>query len=216
MAADPANVGELQRKGDFIYGKDGLRVFLLRPPKNYWSPTDTDPTVNDDETQGFEKHSRWLNDVKETIWTCFDATEGAAVWKKSPTGGSASSGRASFVVTLTSQAGPYREVGSATYETLGRFVYDGITVLGLATAMIAAVHVSSGQNGAVDVRIYDGTNAALIVEETGITNEDPFVVTDLGDIDNLPDSRAVFEIQVRKSGGSGNVKGAVSSVVLEF
>jgi hypothetical protein len=66
------------------------------------------------------------------------------------------------------------------------------------------------------VRIYDGTNAALIAEETNITNEDPFIVTDLGDIGNLPDNRAVFEIQVRKSGGQGNVKGAVSSVVLEF
>lgn len=43
--------------------------------------TDRAPTVNDDETAGFQVGSRWI-DVSDhgAVWTCSDTSRGAAVW----------------------------------------------------------------------------------------------------------------------------------------
>lgn len=40
----------------------------------------TDPTVNDDNTQGYEPLSRWINTSTGEIWLCISAATGAAKW----------------------------------------------------------------------------------------------------------------------------------------
>lgn len=40
----------------------------------------TDPDATNDETEGYEVLSLWLNKSTKEIWKCLDATEGAAVW----------------------------------------------------------------------------------------------------------------------------------------
>jgi hypothetical protein len=40
----------------------------------------TDPTVTDDSSAGYGPMSRWLNTVSGVVWTCSDASVGAAVW----------------------------------------------------------------------------------------------------------------------------------------
>lgn len=42
--------------------------------------TDTDPTVNDDTTEGYEVGSRWVNTSDNGVFELTDATDGAAVW----------------------------------------------------------------------------------------------------------------------------------------
>jgi len=42
--------------------------------------TTTDPTVNDDSTQGYEVGSRWFNSTTDTLFFCEDASAGAAGW----------------------------------------------------------------------------------------------------------------------------------------
>lgn len=42
----------------------------------------TDPTVNDDSSDGYSVKSLWLNQSSGEAFMCFDATVGAAVWKK--------------------------------------------------------------------------------------------------------------------------------------
>lgn len=39
-----------------------------------------DPTVDDDETEGYEVGSRWVNLATNTHWVCVDQTDGAAAW----------------------------------------------------------------------------------------------------------------------------------------
>lgn len=39
------------------------------------------PGVNDDETEGYQRTSQWLNDDGE-YFICTDATEGAATWSQ--------------------------------------------------------------------------------------------------------------------------------------
>lgn len=41
---------------------------------------DADPTVDDDETQGYARFSQWINGTSKAVFICIDATEGAAVW----------------------------------------------------------------------------------------------------------------------------------------
>ena len=40
-----------------------------------------DPTVNDDEANGYEVGNFWLNNSTLGIWQCTDQTTGAAVWQ---------------------------------------------------------------------------------------------------------------------------------------
>lgn len=49
----------------------------------------TDPTVNDDETQGFSEGSVWINTVDNSFFICTDPAEGAAVWSAGGGTGSA-------------------------------------------------------------------------------------------------------------------------------
>ncbi|HCS24242.1 MAG TPA: hypothetical protein PLW48_03790 [Alphaproteobacteria bacterium] len=48
-------------------------------PENNWTAT-TDPTVNDDETEGWVRGSKWLNTLTSEVYLCASAATGAAVW----------------------------------------------------------------------------------------------------------------------------------------
>lgn len=51
------------------------------PPNNNWTAT-VDPTVTNDQSQGWTKGSQWYNSVSQEIFVCADNTIGAAVWIK--------------------------------------------------------------------------------------------------------------------------------------
>lgn len=53
----------------------------LGVPKNIYDATSA-PTVNHDTTQGYSKGSEILVSSNNELWICFDATEGAAEWRK--------------------------------------------------------------------------------------------------------------------------------------
>lgn len=40
-----------------------------------------DPTITDDSSLGYSSGSWWINTVDETVWSCIDATIGAAKWE---------------------------------------------------------------------------------------------------------------------------------------
>lgn len=49
--------------------------------------TSTDPTVNNDNTQGYVIGSRWINTATDAIYIATDVSTGAAVWTRSDSGG---------------------------------------------------------------------------------------------------------------------------------
>lgn len=57
--------------------KDDLQIAVDRAP--YLSTSD--PTSGDDSGDGFEPGSTWLNTSNNVMWSCIDATVGAAVWR---------------------------------------------------------------------------------------------------------------------------------------
>lgn len=42
--------------------------------------SNTDPTVNNDASEGYRPGSFWVNQTGEDVFTCLDATVGAAKW----------------------------------------------------------------------------------------------------------------------------------------
>ena len=58
---------------------------LLFPLSNYAATAA--PTANDDSTQGYEVGSLWVNINGALLYICFNATAGAAVWKRLITSG---------------------------------------------------------------------------------------------------------------------------------
>ena len=42
--------------------------------------SNTDPTVNNDSSEGYSVLSKWLNSATTEVWLCLDATVGAAIW----------------------------------------------------------------------------------------------------------------------------------------
>lgn len=70
--------------GTYIDNTDPVNPVSVVPLNN----TDTvAPTVNDDETLGYAIDSKWFDSVTGTLYTCEDATTGAAVWTAIVTGG---------------------------------------------------------------------------------------------------------------------------------
>ena len=61
--------------------QDDLRSLVDWSPKSVWAQ-ETDPTVDDDETQDFFPGSLWLrtDTSPPALFLCEDSTEGAAVW----------------------------------------------------------------------------------------------------------------------------------------
>jgi len=50
----------------------------------------TDPTVNDDITQGYQIGSTWINTTANKVYIATDVTTGAAIWRSvSPPSGTA-------------------------------------------------------------------------------------------------------------------------------
>lgn len=70
------------------------------------------PTVNDDSGDGYGVGSKWFDTTADAIYTCIDATVGAAVWRKTPTKVvqnavtiNATTDQVMWADTLTSRAG---------------------------------------------------------------------------------------------------------------
>jgi len=67
---------------DGLYPKDGSAGGALSNlPKCNYAATVV-PTVNNDSSQGYSVGSRWLGTVLGDEYVCYNASAGAAVWKK--------------------------------------------------------------------------------------------------------------------------------------
>lgn len=76
-ASDAAPVQSVDgRTGDVTLGD------LYEPNRLDNLTATTDPTVNDDDTQGYEVLSRWVNTVTGEIFLCVSASTGAADWQQ--------------------------------------------------------------------------------------------------------------------------------------
>jgi len=109
---------------------------------------------------------------------------------------------------------PYFATKSGTYVVAARFVFRGTTAL-LGSPDSAKFIVSASGSATAAVRLYDVTNGNVIAEVTGITGEAAQVATD-ATLANLPAGEAVFEVQVKRTAGSGVEEARVHELCLTF
>lgn len=95
-----------------------------------------------------------------------------------------------------------RNTSNGSYITIGEFIYSGTSVEGAITAFYATAHIDTGAS--YDLRVYDSTNALVIAEVTGLSNNTQ-AVQNLGTVSNLPSGQAIFQIQAKRVGGLINL-----------
>lgn len=80
IAEDLAIIVGQSKLGDGNYPADGTVGTVATNVVKMNYDAEAEPTVNDDETDGYAIGSEWIYD--ERCWKCLDATEGAALWKE--------------------------------------------------------------------------------------------------------------------------------------
>ena len=101
---------------------------------------------------------------------------------------------------------------NTSYTSLLTFKYLGSNNVG----PINYIEVISYRDPAItnyDVRVINHDTGAIIASRTGLTNTD-YVSNDLGAITNVPITEAVFDLQVRKTGGPTNKYVYIDSVII--
>lgn len=101
-----------------------------------------------------------------------------------------------------------------SYSIVSRFKYTGSDIIGTIDYIDIISKKDSGITS-YSVRVVDITNNLVIAEKTGMTNttED---IQDLGTISNVPTDQAVFELQAKKIGGSGNTSVYIDAINIYY
>ena len=105
------------------------------------------------------------------------------------------------------------ETNSSTYVLARSFIFRGTTTMGTPTNIKAISYGDPGSTSAV--RIFDLTNSLVIAEKTGIVDS-VATIQDLGILSNLPTGEAIWEIQFRRTTGSGPDRACLASVQVQF
>ena len=80
IAEDLAIIVGQEKLGDGNYPADGTAGTVATNVRKCNYGAEAEPTVNDDETDGYAIGSEWI--YAQRFWKCVDATEGMAVWKE--------------------------------------------------------------------------------------------------------------------------------------
>lgn len=110
--------------------------------------------------------------------------------------------RVDELVFVQSDTQPYYRIKRSQWQVAARLRFRGSNDMGVPLAVKALLWAESG--GEVSARIYDKTNDALICAGASTTSEQA-VVVDLGNVQNIPTGEAVWELQVKASGGEGRL-----------
>ncbi len=138
-----------------------------------------DPTVNDDIDDGYGVNSLWFNTTDETVFACFDASSGAAVWTQIGGGGGVLNNFTSNVNPTTSDDDTLGySAGSLWYNNVDLTLwlcFDASTgtaawnnIWGYASTPTLAVNTATGATYTADVTNYfikvDATSNNVTVE----------------------------------------------------
>lgn len=105
-----------------------------------------------------------------------------------------------------------RSTKNSTYTTFYTFLFPGTN----ETTLTNVKFISYADNGVTsyDARIYDVTNNIEIGSGTYSNNTD--TINGITSLSNLPASEAMFEVQLRQTGGTGNKSVYLDDVTLFY
>ena len=101
------------------------------------------------------------------------------------------------------------EFSNSSYIRIGSFVYQGTVSSDPLTKISCIAYKDSGVTS-YSIRVFDSKNNAEIASAT-FTNDTEDDV-ELTTINNLPSGTGRFEIQIKKTGGTGNQKVHIDSI----
>lgn len=101
-------------------------------------------------------------------------------------------------------------INNTTYKRYGVYGYLGSKILGEIKKINIVSYMDNATN--YSVKIYDITNFKIIGETT-FSNKSEMIM-DMGQLNNIPQTPAVIEIQIKKTGGTVNDK--VYSEIIMF
>lgn len=130
------------------------------------------------------------------------------------TGGSSTGGVGA--VLLKDESSPFVKNSSSSYEIICSFSFAG-TLQGGTPSVCKVVVMATDDSFQGNLRLYDNTNSNVVAESIGITfaSEYHSYVKELTiDSEELPSGEAVFELQGKKSSGSGEMR--LQSFVFQF
>lgn len=104
-----------------------------------------------------------------------------------------------------------REISNTSYTRLDTLIYEGTNNTSEIKKMLAIGYMDSGVTN-FSIKINDKTNGTVLAENTFTDATES--ILELTPISNLPAERSILELQVKKTGGAGNKKVHVDSVIL--
>ena len=125
--------------GTYIDNTDPANPVSVVPLNNTAA---VNPTVNDDNTLGYLIDSKWFNSVSGILWTCEDATTGAAVWTAVTAPSVQNNPTAVVAPTVNDDSGTGYSIGSYWFDTVTSTLYIAQSV-GVGAAVWDAVGGSS-------------------------------------------------------------------------
>jgi len=104
-------------------------------------------------------------------------------------------------------------VVSSSYFAANAFMFHGSDEVGIPKTICTICGIIDAVT--FDVRVYDVTNNAVIAELTGKSDAYPTCL-DMGTLANIPQMKAIWEVQIRRASGGGQKEVAVASLHMEF
>lgn len=154
------------------------------------------PSNINDNLNGYPIGSISVNTDTQTVYFCYDNTTSNAIWN------SQSNKSLSFNYSFNNGF----ETTNNTYIVAGYLIYPGTLTAGNITSILALMYsIQSGNT--YQVRVVDTTNNNTIAESNVTSGCDMVTpkIIDLNIVSNLPTTRAVFEIQIRKDSGGNRI-----------
>lgn len=107
------------------------------------------------------------------------------------------------------------KTNSTIYQRLGGpFKYNGSIEMGQINQVEVISKMDTGMTS-YSVRLYDATNETIIAETTGKTNLTEEIVN-LGTISNVPEDEAIFEIHIKRVGGTTSTYAYIEDVIIYY
>ena len=116
---------------------------------------------------------------------------------------------AGFSIWRLAYANNSAETTGTSYDVVSDLIFGGTTALGIPTEIKALIEMTGATN--MDIRIFDMSNSLVIVEKLGNVVNTPTIV-DLGALSNLSTLQAVWQVQVKRTGGTGSSRARVHAL----
>lgn len=156
--------------GNYIDNTDPVNPVSVVPLNN---TAGLNPTVTDDNTLGYFIDSKWFNSVTGVLWTCEDATTGAAVWT-AITGGSVQNNPTAVVApTVNDDSVLGYSVGSYWFDTITGTLYIAQDVT-VGAAVWEAVAGGGGSGSALSFNVNQtghGLSVGDPIKSNGVDNQ---------------------------------------------